>query len=77
MTDSLLIERSRVIGSSIDDDTNVAYGSGDRLRTGRAGASIEEERETQRLLKSYLVELADYALAMHQERMSYLQRWAA
>lgn len=73
-TDDLLSERSRTIGSSIDDDTTADYGPSAHYPTARSGASMEEERDTQRRLKSYLVELADYTLAMHQERMSYLQR---
>lgn len=73
-TDKLLLERSRVIGSNIDDDKGLDYGSTNKVTSGRFGASVEDERETQRILKAHLVELADYTLAMHQERMSYLQK---
>jgi hypothetical protein len=69
-TDSILVERRQVIGSNVDDDRAQEYGSAAHIRKG----TVEEEKEVQHLLKSYLVELADYALAMHQERMSYLQR---
>lgn len=76
-TDNLLLERSRVLGSNIDDDKGLEYGSSNKVASGRSGASVEDERETQRVLKAYLVELADYTLAMHQERMSYLQRYVS
>lgn len=75
-TDKLLVERSRVLGSNIDDDRAGEYGSSSQVANGRTGMSLEDEREIQRVLKAYLVELADYTLAMHQERMSYLQRCA-
>lgn len=73
-TEALLTERSREIGSNIDDSGADEYGSTLHLQSGRVVANIEEERQTQHLLKAYLVDLADHTLAMHQERMSYLQR---
>lgn len=74
-TDDLLLERRRVLGSNIDDEKVSEYGSTTKGAGKRGQRTLEDERETQRSLKAYLVELADHTLAMHQERMSYLQRY--
>lgn len=74
-TDAVLLERSRVLGSNIDDEKTAEYGSSNKGPGKRGQRTLEDEREMQRSLKAYLIELADYTLAMHQERMSYLQRY--
>lgn len=69
--ESIIDARTREMGSNIDNETELEYG-----QFVSANASRErEERERQKNLRDCTAELADYALAMHQERMAYLQRW--
>ena len=68
-TEQTIAERTREMGSAIDDEQMIDYGQERRLDDlNQAGA------ELQRDLKEYMAEMADYALAMHQERMAFLQR---
>ena len=72
--EQVIRERSRELGSNVDNEDLIEYGRADE---GGLGASREmrerEERHTQKSLKEHLAELSDYALAMHQERMAYLE----
>ena len=69
--ESIIDARTREMGSNIDNETDLEYG-----QTGNTakGSREREERERQKNLRDFTAELADYALAMHQERMAYLQR---
>lgn len=72
--EQVIRERSRELGSNVDNEDLIEYGRADE---GGLGGSREvrerEERHTQKSLKEQFAELSDYALAMHQERMAYLE----
>ena len=72
--ESIIDSRTRELGSNIDNETDLDYGGGvNSIQGGRD----REERERQKSLRDFAAELSDYALAMHQERMAYLQRCAS
>lgn len=64
-TERIVQERSSDLGTAVDDEEQIDYG---------AAGQDKQEKETQKELKDFMAEIADYALAMHQERMAYLQR---
>ena len=71
-TEEIVTERTRELGSGVNEEETIQYGAAREMTT--SSAAGREEKILQRDFKNYMTELADYALAMHQERMAYLQR---
>lgn len=69
-TVKLLQERTNVLGSTVDEEAEGTYGS---IHSRSQTPSQEDEQKRQHVLKNLLVDLGDYTLAMHQERLAYLQ----
>lgn len=69
--ESIIDARTRELGSNIDNETDLEYG---QSANSARGSTERAERERQKALRDFAAELSDYALAMHQERMAYLQR---
>lgn len=64
---ALIEQRSTRLGTAIDNETSTG------ASRSSASAEVQQQQDQQHLLKNYAADLADVTLAMHQERMAYLE----